>query len=448
MSARFLADQPLEHAAEDELNFAPFIDLLQRELEGAETPFVYGLLGESGAGRTSVLRLLEARLKQTREAGAGALVPIAFNARLYQNDVNLIYPLLYAVRQAYQSDRRITALSGARGFGGMFARVAATSALAATDVALRGATHNVAGAAPPLKDLREQLEAVRQQPDNLEGILRAWADTISQLHTGFEALLGTYAGDLARADPRPKVEDIRFAFLVDDLDRCSPETLLSTLEATRQFLSGRRAIFVIALNAERAVQAVARQLRAGADDGRQVLEATLHATAAVPEPAPEQVRQFARQQLQRLLGDPHSTPPPALDSAIDSFGQTLADCRIANPRKIKRLINGFVRFLDRNQSQLEQFPLPNIVRLLVLAEVEPGLFRAYQADPERVSVELAALGSPDFSLAAFEQAHAVRARAAHPRLSLMRKLFQFEADPDRPGLRQQIDVVAALTRWS
>jgi hypothetical protein len=42
-----------------------------------------------------------------------------------------------------------------------------------------------------MKALREQLEAVRQQPENLEGNLRGWTDKVSQLRSGFEALLGT-----------------------------------------------------------------------------------------------------------------------------------------------------------------------------------------------------------------------------------------------------------------
>jgi hypothetical protein len=79
--------------------------------------------------------------------------------------------------------------------------------------------------------------------------------------------------------------------------------------------------------------------------------------------------------------------------------------------------------------------------------MEPGLFQAYQADPEHVSAELANVGTPEFSLTAFEQAHGVSARAPYARLALMRKLFQFEADADKPSLRQQVDAVAALTRW-
>src|SRR5258708_3432637 len=313
MRLRFLSDQPIETAAEDELGFNGFVDLLRGMLAGSGTPFVYGLLGERGSGRTSALRLLETRLRQEREAGASALVPVWLNARQYENEVNQFYPLLYALRQAYQGDRRITALAGARGFGSMFARVVATSALAGTDVALRGATRNLASEALPLKDLREHLEAVRQQPEHLEGLLRGWADAVSQLRSGFEALLGTYASDLARAGPRLKVEDVRFAILVDDLERCSSVSVRVFFENLRQFLAVRRAVFVLALNAPVTASALARAQAGALDDGRQYLEAALNTTVHLPEPAPELVQRFVRQRLPQQL----EAPSPALSAGLD-----------------------------------------------------------------------------------------------------------------------------------
>jgi KAP family P-loop domain len=416
-------------------------------LEGSETPFVFGLLGEAGSGRTSALRLLEAQLRQEREAGASALAPVWLNARQYENEVNLFYPLLYALRQAYQADRRITALAGARGFGSMFARVAATSALAGTDVALRGATRNLAGEALPLKDLREHLEAVRQQPEHLEGLLRGWADAVSQLRSGFEALLGTYASDLARADPRLKVEDVRFAILVDDLDRCSPENARTIFENLRQFLAVRRAVFVLALDAPMVARGLAHARGAAPDEARQYLEAALSATVHLPEPAPAQVQRFARQGLARLVDDVDPVLSAALDGCFDTAARVWEESRVDNPRQLKRLVNRYLIFLERNATQLDQFSLPNIARLLAIAETEPGLFQAYLADAERTRTDLNNLGAPEFSLPVFEAAHGVAARATYARLLARRNLYQLEAEADKPSLQQQVNEVDRLTRW-
>ena len=449
---RLLSDQPIESAAEDSLGLAPFVESLRRALESSETPFVYGLLGEWGSGRTSALRLLETRLRQEREAATSALVPVWLNARQYENEVNQIYPLLYALRQAYQSDRRITALAGARGFGGMFARVAATTALAGSDAALRGATRNLAGEALPLKDLREQLEAVRQQPENLEGLLRGWADTVAQLRTGFEALLGTFASDLARADPRLKVEEVRFAILIDDLDRCAPEHTRALLDNLRQFLAVRRAGFVLAINAPALAQALSRRYGGGPDAARLYLESALTNSVHLPEPAAEQVLRFARQHLERGLeaGDADAEPAlkAMLERGVDEGARALEEGGVGNPRQLKRVLNRYVTFIDQHAANLEQFSLANIARLLAIAETEPDLFQAFTANAERVSADLVNLGGPEFSLPAFETAHNVILRASHARLVARRKLFQFEVNADKPGLQQQVNEVDALVRWS
>ena len=447
MRIRLLTDQPIETAADDGLGLALFVETLQRRLAGSETPFVYGLLGERGSGRTSALRLLEARLRQEREMGASALVPVWLNARQYENKVNPFYPLLYALRQAYQADRRITALAGARGFGGMLARVTATSALAGTEVALRGATRNLADQALPLKDLRERLETVRQQPEHLEGLLRGWADAVSQLRSGFEALLGTYASDLARADPRLKVEDVRFAILVDDLDRCSPAHARTLFENLRQFLAVRRALFVLALDAPLMARGLAQAQGVDADQGRQYLEAALHSTVHLPEAAPGAVQRFARQRLAGQVDE----ADPALSAALDEYFAMAArvweECRVDNPRQLKRLLNCYLILLEQNPTELDQFSQPNTARLLALAETEPALFQAYGVDAERARADLSHIGEPAFSLAAFEAAHGVAARATYPQLVARRKLFEFEVDADPNHFQHQVSEVDRLTRW-
>ena len=329
----------------------------------------------------------------------------------------------------------------------MFARVAATSALAGTDVALRGATRNLAGEALPLKDLREHLEAVRQQPEHLEGLLRGWADAVSQLRSGFEALLGTYASDLARADPRLKVEDVRFAILVDDLDRCSPENARTIFENLRQFLAVRRAVFVLALDVPMVARGLAHARGAAPDEGRQYLEAALSATVHLPEPAPAQVQRFARQGLARLVDDVDPVLSAALDGCFDTAARVWEESRVDNPRQLKRLVNCYLIFLERNATQLDQFSLPNIARLLAIAETEPGLFQAYLADAERTRTDLNNLGAPEFSLPVFEAAHGVAARAPYARLVARRNLYQLDAEADKPSLQQQVNEVDWPTRW-
>jgi hypothetical protein len=236
---------------------------------------------------------------------------------------------------------------------------------------------------------------------------------------------------------------------VDDLDRCAPETQLAMLENLRQFLAVRRALFVLAVNPANVTQAASRRLGGGLDALRQWLAGQLHVTFPLPEPAPDLVRRYASERLRPAAAAAVADPaqPALLARCVDDFGQVLEACRVGNPRQVKRLLNAYMRFLDQHAAQLEQFSMPNIVRLLALAEIEPGLFQAYRAEAEKVSAELMAVGTPEFSLPAFERTHDVSARAPYPRLVAMRQLFQLTVDEARPGLQQQVDAVDALTRW-
>jgi KAP family P-loop domain len=252
-----------------------------------------------------------------------------------------------------------------------------------------------------------------------------------------------------RADPRLKVEDVRFAILVDDLDRSVPETTLAVLENIRQFLAVRRSIFMLALNAHIVSEVFPAKHGVPPDDGRAYLERILDFTFSVPEPAPERVRPFARERRETLLEDSDPAQRPALQRGFDDFGQVLENCRVSNPRKIKRILNRYLLFLDGLVEQLERCCLPNFVRLLTLAEYEPALLEAFLPDSEKTRLELMKVGTPEFSIPAFEAAYGVHMRVTFPQLSAMRQLFQLEQQPDlsKLSVQQQVNEVYVLTRW-
>ena len=64
MKFRFVADEPIGGRELDELGFMPFIDRIHSALADTATPFVYGLLGPWGSGKTSVQKLLAARFEK------------------------------------------------------------------------------------------------------------------------------------------------------------------------------------------------------------------------------------------------------------------------------------------------------------------------------------------------------------------------------------------------
>src|SRR5580704_16123143 len=104
MKMRFLPDEPIVSYDEDLLNSREFVELIRMATYNTEAPFVYGVLGDWGTGKTSILRLLEHQFNLDLHApqlGRFPFVPIWFNAWEYENETNVVYPLLYAIKQDY-----------------------------------------------------------------------------------------------------------------------------------------------------------------------------------------------------------------------------------------------------------------------------------------------------------------------------------------------------------
>ncbi|MBO9308530.1 MAG: hypothetical protein J7551_01970 [Chloroflexi bacterium] len=249
---RFIADEPISNSSEDLFQFSQFVDLIESAVRATEAPFVYGVLGDWGTGKTSVLRLLEARFRDERGAirrfpdGKEIFVPIWFDAWKYENEAHIVYPLLYAIKQQYERDvprDRKDAIKAA------FQTVVATSLLAVGQVGLRALLKSLTGGAVNPRLLEESLKQVREAQEStlneVDAVLSGWTDSVSNFASAFSELLSTYATELVgRAD----AHRVRFLILVDDLDRCLPETTIGILESIKHHLSVPNCIFVLAIN--------------------------------------------------------------------------------------------------------------------------------------------------------------------------------------------------------
>src|SRR6516165_6812761 len=124
MEMRFLPDEAIEAAGADLLEIGSAAAVIESSIRNTGTPFVYGVLGDWGSGKTSMLHLLRNSLKER----APGFVTIWFNAWQYENEQNMVYPLLYAIKRQYDQDPRTHAADA--GFKKSFWKVLAGSALA------------------------------------------------------------------------------------------------------------------------------------------------------------------------------------------------------------------------------------------------------------------------------------------------------------------------------
>ena len=300
---KFLPDEPLQPGDEDILGFGKFVTSIEQAVDRTKPPFVFGVLGDWGVGKTSILRMLEQRFVQRSATADGThVVPIWFNAWEYENEADVVYPLLYAIRAGYKRDVEAAEIDD-RGFMDAFREVALTSAYITGDVLLGSVSKLLTGNALSIDDIRKPMDEVRERQSQLEQIMDGWATDVDKLKKSFSKMLTLYAEGVAEVKGVP-VDSIRFLILIDDLDRCLPDTTIRLLESIKNYLTYKnQAIFVMGLNARIVYQGIRHKYRSVELDGREYLEKILNYTFYVPEPDRGKIREFTRHQI-NLLVDP------------------------------------------------------------------------------------------------------------------------------------------------
>ncbi len=441
---RFLPDEPISSHLQDVLGLSDFVELVQTSIYNTEPPFVYGLLGDWGSGKTSAMQLLRARLENDLQNNAHVFVPIWFNAWKYENEANIIYPLLHAIKRDYST--RVGPVDQAKDFGRKFVEVVTTSTLALTDLLLRFATKQATGEAMKLSEVSEQLQAVQNHPSQLEDVLGRWAAEIDGLHQAFLELVETYATDLALIHREIRKDDVRFVIFIDDLDRCLPETTISILESIKNFLTVNRCIFVFGLNPVVIYQGIRIKYHGLEINGREYLEKILNYSFYIPEPEVNRIANFATDQITNLVLDKQLQ-----DNLVDhfrEFGEVVHESKFNNPRRIKRILNRYLFFLGKNSDSLDQFYNLNIIRLIIIAEYFPQIFQLLIKESGPVLSMIEKAGTSDFDFTGFEQKFGVSVANIYPQLSRMAKLFSLikPTDKTKIDISNHVQAVFNITR--
>ncbi|PJF35685.1 MAG: hypothetical protein CUN49_09285 [Candidatus Thermofonsia Clade 1 bacterium] len=447
---RFVADEPIRRPDDDLLRFKDFVDLIEGAVRSTEAPFVYGVLGDWGTGKTSALRLLEARFRDENGRlgprfpdGGNIIVPIWFDAWKYENEAHIVYPLLYAIKKQYEFDvgqEKRSRIASA------FRTVVATSLLVVGQVGLKALLSNLTSGAVDLKLLEESITRVRkaqegQEQSPFESILSDWTDSVGQFSEAFEALLDTYARELVGSEDQQRV---RFLILVDDLDRCLPETTISILESIKHHLSVPRCIFVLAINGRVIYQTIRRKYGSEMIDGREYLEKIINYSFYMPEldlsREREAMREFVEKQRQVILGRDD------LRREFNALINALSECKFNNPRRIKRILNRFVIYLKRlpERDRGDAF-LPNAIRLMLIAEYFPTLFQLYMRINREASERIKKLLDGSIKVQDFEVMHGINVAHLLPQMRHMQELFNLPAANDQI-FANQVQQIFELTR--
>lgn len=434
---RFTPDLPITDAAKgDALAFNEFAGTIEDAITHTQAPFVFGILGDWGTGKTSILHLLQNQLNASHNR---LTIPIWFNAWLYENEVNILYPLLHALKTRFEQDKFPEAETEA--FRKSFLTVARSTMLAVADIGLRAITKHATGEAYSLKDVEENMKRADSEMDKAAQVMEKWTNEIGVLSDAYRELVRKYvSAHAARHQLDPA--SVSIVFLVDDLDRCLPEVTISILEGIKNFLAVENCVYVFAINPDVVSKGISIKYHGLPVSGREYLEKMLNYSFYVPPPASDKLAGYCVGLLRSVFLD--AAALKLFELPINRFGAVVGKCQFSNPRKIKRLVNRYALFLMRHKGEIERFVIENIVRMLILAEYYPDLFRIYLMQ-EGVAAEFTGFGSNTFSAEKFETRTGLNIRDQYRELVAVKGLFEmFNPNPGDKKFASLIEHATAV----
>jgi hypothetical protein len=444
MEVYFIPDEPVNSMTKDRLAMGRFSHKIWHAIQHTQPPFVFGVLGDWGTGKTSSLYMLKEliQLKVSEEDRTNLFVPIWFNAWQYENETNHVYPLLYSIKRDYEL--RMKGYETRADFMKSLAHVSIISTLALTDLALRSVTNKVIGDAMSLEDITKHFETITEKEEGIDKILRDWGDCVTELHDAYTNLLDKYATDLAS---KYSIEEsnIRFIIIIDDLDRCLPGTTIGVLEGIKNYLSNKRCIYVLGLNPEIVFKGIKLKYSGLEVDGREYLEKIVNYSFNVPS-FKDNISNFAVEELAKLIIN--KTITDEQKKYFKSFGSVISECNFYNPRKIKRILNRFLFFLDSYGDKLtkddkeQEVQIRNAIRFIILAEYYSPIFQLYIKNWEKAQQEIENLITSRSSMEDFENSYGIKVIAIYPSILEMENLFKIERSHTVPAtIRYIVDIL-------
>jgi hypothetical protein len=461
---------------------ATIIELLR---EQPDSPVTIGVHGDWGAGKSSILEMIEAGFD-----GEEDILCLKFNGWRFQGfedaKIALIEgivtgliakrPALTKAAEAVKDIfRRIDWLKVAKNAGGLaftaFTGIPTPDQVAAVVDALQGMV-----ADPAKLATKENLDAA------IEGVKSVIKPGVESKNVPEE--IGAFRK--AFDDLLDKAGIKQLVVLIDDLDRCLPDTAIETLEAVRLFVFTERTAFVVAADEAMIEYAVRKHFpelpdtTGPRDYARNYLEKLIQVPFRIPALGETETRIYvtllligaelgegeaeyaaligaARDRLKRpwenagldaatvktALGEKAAKAQSAL-TLSDQIGPILASGTQGNPRQIKRFLNSL---LLRHRTAAargfgDEVKLPMLAKLMLAERFLPRFFDqlagAAAAHPKGICKDIASLEAEN------EEAGA---RDAEPASKVPPKSASAGKGPAKPEAVSTRADSAVLTEW-
>lgn len=227
-------------------------------IESGDNPISIGISGSWGTGKSSMVKMIGKDLSE--QSGDDKYIFLEFNAWLYQGYEDAKYALLQSVTMKLTEEMKKQGIDEEDEVGKKFKKfLKRINWFQVSKLALPLLAGFIPGVAPVgvianfVNSIKNSLDNRDKKVENGEAINTAFeglAPEVRDLLNGNEEMEEPTTKQIEKI--RKEFEgilealNVKLVVLVDDLDRCLPETAISTLEAMRLLLFVKRTAFIIA----------------------------------------------------------------------------------------------------------------------------------------------------------------------------------------------------------
>jgi len=354
-----------------EFNFKEYSAVLASiiidNLEKAKKPIVIGIHGEWGSGKTTLLEEIAKEVEVSNKKSLDSeqvIFPIKFNAWRFEKEKHLIVPLLktlyYELERLKLEDchEEYTTLQKIK--DGLF------SIISGIEIEFE------IGFAQAKYTGKESVEHAEKRYSQRKKEKR---ETSNSFAKKYESIYFDIIRQIAKLT---EDNNIRFLFLIDDLDRCLPENSVKMLEAIKLFLDINNCAFVMAIDKEVVELGVEYNYRDYKKinnrvpiTGNEYLEKMITLPFLLPSIQKEKIREFIVNNHSHLFEDK--------EDLLELFCNTVPTI----PRKVIRALDLY-HFKLRLNERLNTDINKKIILIVSLIELFiPELYRYVKKEFER-----------------------------------------------------------------
>ncbi|MCX5810943.1 MAG: P-loop NTPase fold protein [Proteobacteria bacterium] len=333
-------DEPFKH---DVLKLQDSVKNLDNLIQHVETPFTLGIYGAWGSGKTSFMKMLQAKLSSS-DSGYRTFW---FEAWKYENELTLMLPLLSEMYNELKGQQLKDSLQ----------KIGAVSIISFADLALKLVSRK-------LMDTKTIVDNFKLYEDEMGEVYKYWKSETAKSVQGFESVVDAFT--------EGKKGLIVF---IDDLDRCLPDLVIKMIEGIKHFFSVKKCIFIIGVDKE--VLSKAIKVKYGdLIDGNEYLEKIINLSYELPDQLGENIKDFVIETAKRM------TAPEWYKTIQESVLQVADELVILYPknipRKIRLIVMRLLIYLALERPKL--FDLSAICLMLILKEFFPNFYNANQVE--------------------------------------------------------------------